>query len=298
MYINEIEKNFSKDKIYKNEPMSNYTSFKIGGPAEYLIKIQTPEELKTILKIMKNQEIPLTIIGNGSNILVSDNGIKGIVLKNEINTFELNIETAHLRVGSGVKLGFIAQKCLKSEIAGFEFASGIPGTIGGAIRMNAGAHGKEMKDVITSVTYMDRNGDVFTIQNEEARFEYRNSLFANKDYIILEVEMQLEKGNSEEIQVKMTEYATYRKEKQPIEYPSAGSTFKRGEDFITAKLIDECGLKGYQIGGAQISEKHAGFIINKENATAEDVIKLMEYTKEQVYNKFGKIIEPEIEVLK
>ena len=164
--------------------------------------------------------------------------------------------------------------------------------------MNAGAHGKEMKDVITSVTYMDRNGDVFTIQNEEARFEYRNSLFANKDYIILEVEMQLEKGNSEEIQVKMTEYATYRKEKQPIEYPSAGSTFKRGTDFITAKLIDECGLKGYQIGGAQISEKHAGFIINKENATAEDVIKLMEYTKEQVYNKFGKKIEPEIEIIK
>ena len=298
MYIKEIEKIVSKDKIYENELMSNYTSFKIGGPAEYLIKIQTPEELKEILKIIKNQEVPLTIIGNGSNILVSDSGIKGIVLKIEINTFELNTQTAHLKVGSGVKLGFIAQKCLKSEITGFEFASGIPGTIGGAVRMNAGAHGKEMKDVITSVTYMDRNGDVFTIQNEEARFEYRNSLFANKDYIILEVEMQLEKGNSEEIQVKMTEYATYRKEKQPIEYPSAGSTFKRGTDFITAKLIDECGLKGYQIGGAQISEKHAGFIINKENATAEDVIKLMEYTKEQVYNKFGKKIEPEIEIIK
>ena len=298
MYIKEIKKIVSKDKIYENELMSNYTSFKIGGPAEYLIKIQTPEELKEILKIIKNQEVPLTIIGNGSNILVSDSGIKGIVLKIEINTFELNTQTAHLKVGSGVKLGFIAQKCLKSEITGFEFASGIPGTIGGAVRMNAGAHGKEMKDVITSVTYMDRNGDVFTIQNEEARFEYRNSLFANKDYIILEVEMQLEKGNSEEIQVKMTEYATYRKEKQPIEYPSAGSTFKRGTDFITAKLIDECGLKGYQIGAAQISEKHAGFIINKENATAEDVIKLMEYTKEQVYNKFGKKIEPEIEIIK
>ena len=298
MYIKEIEKIVSKEKIYENELMSNYTSFKIGGPAEYLIKVQTPEELKEILKIIKKQEIPLTIIGNGSNILVSDNGIKGIVLKIEINIFELNTQTAKLRIGSGVKLGFIAQKCLKSEIAGFEFASGIPGTIGGAIRMNAGAHGKEMKDVVTSVTYMDRNGDVFTIQNEEARFEYRNSLFAHKDYIILEVEMQLEKGNSEEIQSKMAEYATYRKEKQPIEYPSAGSTFKRGADFITAKLIDECGLKGYQIGGAQISEKHAGFIINKDNATAEDVIKLMEYTKESVYNKFGKIIEPEIEIIK
>ena len=299
MNINEIEQIISKDKIFINEPMNKYTSFKIGGPAECLIKIQTTEELKVILKLSKEQESPITIIGNGSNILVSDEGIKGIVLKIEISTFELDNQTTKLKVGSGVKLAYIAQKCLKEEFAGFEFASGIPGTIGGAIRMNAGAHGKEMKDVVTSITYMDRDGQIYTIQNEEAKFEYRKSMFTqNKDYIILEVEIQLEKGNAEEIQAKMTEYATYRKEKQPIEYPSAGSTFKRGEDFITAKLIDECGLKGYQIGGAQISEKHAGFIINKENATAEDVIKLMEYTKEQVYNKFGKIIEPEIEVLK
>lgn len=298
MYINEIEKFISKDKIYINEPMSKHTSFKIGGPAECLIKIQTAQELKSILEFAKEKDIPLTIIGNGSNILVSDEGIKGIVLKIEISTFELNSQTAQLKVGSGVKLGFIAQKCLKQELAGFEFASGIPGTIGGAIRMNAGAHGREMKDVVTTVTYMDRDGKIHKIKNEQANFEYRNSLFAHKDYIIVEVEMQLEKGNTEEIQAKMTEYATYRKEKQPIEYPSAGSTFKRGTDFITAKLIDDCGLKGYQIGGAQISEKHAGFIINKNNATAKDVIELMEYIKEQVYNKSGKVIEPEIEIIK
>lgn len=298
MYINEIEKFISKDKIYINEPMSKHTSFKIGGPAECLIKIQTAQELKSILEFAKEKDIPLTIIGNGSNILVSDEGIKGIVLKIEISTFELNSQTAQLKVGSGVKLGFIAQKCLKQELAGFEFASGIPGTIGGAIRMNAGAHGREMKDVVTAITYMDRNGEIHKIQNEQANFEYRSSLFAHKDYIILEVEMQLEKGNVEEIQAKMQEYATYRKEKQPIEYPSAGSTFKRGTDFITAKLIDDCGLKGYQIGGAQISEKHAGFIINKNNATAKDVIELMEYIKEQVYNKSGKVIEPEIEIIK
>ena len=299
MYINEIEKIISKDKIYIDVPMSKYTSFKIGGPAECLIKVETSEELKAILKEATKQNIPLTIIGNGSNILVSDEGIKGIVLKIEISTFELDNQTTKLKVGSGVKLAYIAQKCLKEELAGFEFASGIPGTIGGAIRMNAGAHGKEMKDVVTSITYMDEEGQIHTIQNEEAKFEYRKSMFTqNKDYIILEVEIQLEKGNAEEIQAKMTEYATYRKEKQPIEYPSAGSTFKRGADFITAKLIDDCGLKGHQIGGAQISEKHAGFIINKDNATAEDVIKLMEYTKEQVYNKFGKVIEPEIEIIK
>ena len=299
MDIRDIEKFISKEKIYLNEPMSKHTSFKIGGPAECLIKIQTAQELKEILKVIQQQNIQLTIIGNGSNILVSDEGIKGIVLKIEISTFQLNNQTANLKIGSGVKLGMIAQKCLKQEIAGFEFASGIPGTIGGAIRMNAGAHGKEMKDVVTTITYMDRNGEIHKIQNKEANFEYRKSMFTNhKEYIILEVEMQLEKGNQEEIQAKMTEYATYRKEKQPIEYPSAGSTFKRGTDFITAKLIDDCGLKGYQIGGAQISEKHAGFIINKDNATAEDVIKLMEYTKEQIYNKFGKIIEPEIEIIK
>ena len=298
MDIKQIEEIISKDKIYINEPMSKHTSFKIGGSAECLIKIQNFEQLKSILKLSQKENIPLTILGNGSNLLVSDDGIKGIVLKIEIDTFEINEESAHIKVGSGVKLGFIAQKCLKHEIAGFEFASGIPGTIGGAIRMNAGAHGKEMKDVVTSITYMDRNGEIHKIQNEEAKFEYRNSMFAHKDYIILEVEIQLEKGNAEEIQAKMTENATYRKEKQPIEYPSAGSTFKRGADFITAKLIDDCGLKGHQIGGAQISEKHAGFIINKGNATAEDVIKLMEYTKEQVYNKFGKVIEAEIEIIK
>jgi len=298
MNIKDIEKIISKEKIYLNEPMSKHTSFKIGGPAECLVKIQTQDELKLILKLVSEQNIPLTIIGNGSNILVSDEGIKGLVLKIEINTFELDFENSKLKVGSGVKLGFIAQKCLKQEIAGFEFASGIPGTIGGAIRMNAGAHGKEMKDVVTTITYMDRNGQIHKIDNKQANFEYRKSLFSHEDYIILEVEMQLEKGNSKEIETKMTEYAIYRKEKQPIEYPSAGSTFKRGTDFITAKLIDECGLKGYQIGGAQISEKHAGFIINKENATAKDVIELMEYTKEQIYNKFGKVIEAEIEIIK
>ena len=298
MNIEQVQEIVSKDKIYINEPMSKHTSFKIGGLAECLVKIQTQEELKEILKLAQKENIPLTIIGNGSNLLVSDNGVKGLVLKIEIDTFELNSQEQYLKVGSGVKLGFIAQKALKHQLAGFEFASGIPGTIGGAIRMNAGAHGKEMKDVVTTITYMDRNGEIHKIQNEDAKFEYRNSMFAHKDFIILEVEIQLEKGNAEEIQAKMTEYAAYRKEKQPIEYPSAGSTFKRGNDFITAKLIDECGLKGHQIGGAQISEKHAGFIINKGNATAEDVIKLMEYTKEQVYNKFGKVIEAEIEIIK
>lgn len=299
MNIKDIQNFIPQENVYINEQMSKYTSFKIGGPAECLIKIKTLEQLKSILKYTNENDIKLTIIGNGSNILVSDDGIKGIVAKIEIDNLKIDIQDkkALITVGSGVKLGLLAQKCLKAEITGFEFASGIPGTIGGAIRMNAGAHGSEMKDIVKTVTYVDRNGEIHKIENNQAEFEYRKSLFSHNDYIIVEIEIELEKGNANEIKEKMTEYANFRKEKQPIEYPSAGSTFKRGTDFITAKLIDECGLKGYQIGGAQISEKHAGFIINKDNATAKDVIKLMEYTKERVYEKFGKTIDAEIEIL-
>lgn len=296
MILEEIQKIVSKDKIFTNEPMSKHTSFKIGGPAEIFVKINNVEELKLIIKISKQAEVPITVVGNGSNLLVSDDGIRGIVLKIEFDKIEIE-ESGKLKVGSGVKLAFLAQKCLKEKLEGFEFASGIPGTIGGAIRMNAGAHGSEMKDIVKKITCMTRDGKIQVISNEEAKFEYRNSIFSQNDYIILETEIQLRKGNPEEIRSKMDEYATYRKEKQPIEYPSAGSTFKRGNDFITAKLIDECGLKGYQIGGAQVSEKHAGFIINKGNATAEDVKQLMKYVEEQVYNKFGKKIEPEIEII-
>ena len=296
MILEEIQKIVSKDKIFTNEPMSKHTSFKIGGPAEIFVKINNVEELKLIIKISKQAEVPITVVGNGSNLLVSDDGIRGIVLKIEFDKIEIE-ESGKLKIGSGVKLAFLAQKCLKEKLEGFEFASGIPGTIGGAIRRNAGAHGSEMKDIVKKITCMTRDGKIQVISNEEAKFEYRNSIFSQNDYIILEAEIQLRKGNPEEIRSKMDEYATYRKEKQPIEYPSAGSTFKRGNDFITAKLIDECGLKGYQIGGAQVSEKHAGFIINKGNATAEDVKQLMKYVEEQVYNKFGKKIEAEIEII-
>ena len=293
------ESKILSENVKYNIPMKNYTSFKIGGPAEYFVQIKNVEELQEALKIHQQTEEPLTIIGNGSNLLVNDNGIKGIVLQINIKKLEIQEEKDNIKVivGSGNKLGELAQKLAQKEIAGFEFASGIPGTIGGAIRMNAGAHGTEMKDIVQTITYVDKMGKIHKMTAEQAKFQYRKSIFAEKDYIIIEAELKLQKGNKKEIQEKMQEYAKYRKEKQPLEYPSAGSTFKRGEDFITAKLIDECGLKGYQIGGAQISEKHAGFIINKGNATAEDVLKLIEYTKEQVYKKFNKVIETEIEVI-
>ena len=298
--LNKLKKIVSKEKIKQNEPMKEHTSFKIGGPAEFFIKVNSVEELKEILQFCKIYEIPLTIIGNGSNLLVSDEGIKGIVIKTELKHLQIkNIdeEKIEITVDDGVQLGFLAQKLLKEEIAGFEELSGIPGTIGGAVVMNAGAHGKEMKDIVTEVTAMDYNGEIYNFTNEEAKFSYRHSRFSGGKYIILQAKMVLQKGNKQEIKAKMDEYAKYRKEKQPIEYPSAGSTFKRGTDFITAKLIDDAGLKGYSIGGAKISEKHAGFVINTGNATAQDVLNLVEYVKDTIYKKFGKKIELEIKFL-
>lgn len=298
--VKSLENIISKDLIKTNEPMKNHTSFKIGGPAEIYIKITSIEELQKVLEFAKKENIKITILGNGSNVLVSDKGIKGIVIKTnlkEINIENKDSENIEVTVNDAVPIGFLAQKFLKEEITGFEELSGIPGTIGGAILMNAGAHGKEIKDIVTEVTAMDYNGRIFYFTNEEAEFTYRHSKFSNGEYIILQAKMLLQKGSKEEIKAKMDEYAQYRKEKQPIEYPSAGSTFKRGTDFITAKLIDEAGLKGYSIGGAKISEKHAGFIINTGDATAKDVLDLARYVTDKVYEKFGKKIEFEIKIL-
>lgn len=298
--VKSLENIISKDLIKTNEPMKNHTSFKIGGPAEIYIKITSIEELQKVLEFAKKENVKITILGNGSNVLVSDKGIKGIVIKTNLK--DINIENkdsknVEVTVSDAVPIGLLAQKFLKEEITGFEELSGIPGTIGGAILMNAGAHGKEIKDIVTEVTAMDYNGRIFNFTNEEAEFTYRHSKFSNGEYIILQAKMLLQKGSKEEIKAKMDEYAQYRKEKQPIEYPSAGSTFKRGTDFITAKLIDEAGLKGYSIGGAKVSEKHAGFIINTGDATAKDVLDLARYVTDKVYEKFGKKIEFEIKIL-
>ena len=296
-----LEKIISKERIKQTEPMKNHTSFKIGGPAEFYIKIKSIEELQKILKFAKKENIKITIIGNGSNVLVSDKGIKGIVIRTNLKEIEIEEKEQNkieITVDDAVPIGFLAQKLLKEEIAGFEEIAGIPGTIGGAILMNAGAHGKEIKDIVTEVTAMDYNGRIFNFTNEEAEFTYRHSKFSNGEYIILQAKMLLQKGSKEEIKAKMDEYAQYRKEKQPIEYPSAGSTFKRGTDFITAKLIDEAGLKGYSIGGAKVSEKHAGFIINTGDATSQDVLDLAKYITDKVYEKFRKKIEFEIRILK
>lgn len=297
--IKEAGLKISSEKIKYNEEMKKYTTFKIGGPADCLIKIDNIEDLKEILNLAQEKQIPLTILGNGSNVLISDNGIEGITLIIKIEKLEIeeNGDKVKVTVGAGEKNAKIARIFLNQEISGFEEISGIPGTIGGAIRMNAGAHGKEMKDIVKKVKVISYQGNEKEFTNEEMKFEYRRSMLKEEKYIVTEVELELTKGKKEEIQAKMEEYKTFRKEKQPIEYPSAGSTFKRGTDFITAKLIDEAGLKGYSVGDAEVSTKHAGFVINKGNATSEDVLRLLKYVQEKVYEKFGKKIELEVEII-
>lgn len=293
--LKELQKKIDKKQILVNEPMAKHTSFKIGGPADFFVKIADVSELKFVLELTKDNNIPITIIGNGTNLIVRDKGIRGIVIKLELNEFkvERNKDKALITVGTGFPVGKMSNIAIKEELSGLEFLSGIPGTIGGAIRMNAGAYGKEMKDIIVSTKYMQRDGKIKKINLEEHKFSYRNSIFSEMDVIILETVIEVEYGKKEEIQSKINEYMNYRTEKQPLDFPNAGSTFKRLEDVPTAKLIDECGLKGYRIGNAAVSEKHAGFIVNLGNAKAKDVIELIEYVKKQIKEKFNKDIELE-----
>ena len=296
----DLRKIIPEENIKRNEPMSKHTSFKTGGPAEFYITAKTIEDIQNIFQYAKTNRIKLYIIGNGSNLLVSDEGIKGIVLKIAVD----NIETLEsdfgilVNAGAGVKTMALAQILKKDGITGFEELAGIPGTIGGANYMNAGAYGKELKDIIVETKVINKEtGKIETLKKEEQELKYRSSIFKNKKYIIIETTFNLQRGKPEEIERRMNEFSIQRKEKQPLEYPSAGSTFKRGDGFITAKLIDECGLKGYTIGGAQISEKHAGFIINKGNATSKDILDLIDYTKKKVFEKFGVQIEEEVEII-
>lgn len=295
----ELQKNMKDSIIKKEENMSKHTSFKVGGNADIFIKIATIDELKYILQYTKKNNIPLTVIGNGSNILVKDTGIRGITICLDFTKIEIQEkeDKVFIEVGAGVKLAMLAVILQKKGIAGFEFASGIPGTIGGAIRMNAGAYGKEMKEIVKLVTYIDEEGNIKTEENEFMDFSYRHSRFKEKQEIIIGCTLQLEKENPDKIKEKMDEYKKLRIEKQPIDMPSAGSTFKRGTNFISAQLIDEAGLKGYSIGGAQVSLKHAGFIVNTGNATAEDILNLIDYVIKVVYEKFGKVLELEVEVI-
>ena len=298
IYEKIIEK-IEPTKVFRNEPMSKHTSFKTGGNADFFIKPTNVEEIQYLIELSKNEKIPLTIMGNGTNLLVKDGGVRGIVIKANLQNVE--VEKANdevvITAGAGVPLTKISKMAKENSATGLEFAVGIPGSLGGAVRMNAGAYGSEMKEVVATTTFIDYDGNVKKISNKQHEFEYRNSVFSKIDGVILETQLKLPIGNKEQIEHTMQENTKSRIEKQPMDKPNAGSTFKRGNGFITAKLIDECGLKGYQIGGAKVSTKHAGFIVNDGGATAKDILELSNHIKQEVNKKFNVDLELEIQVI-
>ena len=292
--LEKLQKLIGEAKVLANEPMASHTTFRIGGPADYFVMPETVEELRDILALCKEEGLPYFILGNGSNLLVGDKGFRGVVIQLYKNFDGLSIEGTKVTAKSGAMLIRVAKEAGKAGLTGLEFASGIPGTIGGAMVMNAGAYGGEMKDVVTAVTVLTKDGDIKTLTGSEMNFRYRGSVVEDEGYIVLEAVMELKIGNLEEIQARIEELSLQRKTKQPIEYPSAGSTFKRPEGYFAGKLIQDTNLRGYQVGGAQVSEKHCGFVINAGGATAADVMQLMQDVSDKVNAQFGVTLEPEV----
>ncbi len=297
VFYNKMMDIIEESRIYTNEPMKKHTTFRIGGDADFFVVPKTEEEIKKIITLCKEMEEPYYILGNGSNLLVGDKGYRGVIIQiyKEMNT--IRIEEDKIKVQAGALLSKVGSAALEAGLTGFEFASGIPGTMGGAIVMNAGAYGGEMKDVLESVTALTPEGEVLILQREELELGYRTSIVAKKNYIVLEAVVALKKGDRETIKARMDELRLLRTTKQPLEYPSAGSAFKRPKGYFAGKLIQDAGLCGFQVGGAQISEKHCGFVINKENATAADVSELLDQVSAIVKEKFGVELEPEVKRL-
>lgn len=295
--INELERIVGEQNIRFNEPMSEHTTFRIGGPAKCFVIPHTAEEIGQVVTICKAEQIPFFILGRGSNLLVSDAGIEGVVIQLCQNYSGFKINGTMIKAQAGVMLHKLGNAAKEAGLAGFEFAAGIPGTLGGAVVMNAGAYGGEMKDIITSVQLMDQNGNILEKTGEEMEFDYRHSIVEEQGYIVLGAVLTLQTGDEEAIAAKMEELAAARKAKQPLEFPSAGSTFKRPEGYFAGKLIMDAGLRGYQVGGAQVSEKHCGFVINKGGATAADVMALITDVKARVYEQFQVELEPEVRLV-
>ena len=293
----ELLNTLDEENIKVDEPMKKHISFKVGGPADFLVKPKTEEELRNVVEFAKKENVPFIVIGNGSNLLVKDGGIRGIVIELSDNFNNYEIDGNIIKAQSGALLAIIGRNAMKNSLTGFEFAAGIPGTLGGALAMNAGAYGGEMKQVVKTVRLMDRDGNIFELSNEEMKFEYRRSLLTTKDYIVLSAVIELQPGNVEEIKEIMADYSNRRSTKQPLNFPSAGSTFKRPEGHFAAKLIDDCGLRGLNLRGAQVSDKHCGFVINSGGATAKDILDLMFIVKSTVNAKFGIMLEEEVKIL-
>lgn len=284
-------------QLLENEPMSRHTTFRIGGPADMFVSVKSADEAAELIKLAKKNDVPYMVMGNGSNMLVGDKGLRGLVLQIGAGMSAVEIDGITVKAEAGVYMSRLAALILKAELTGFETLSGIPGTLGGGIFMNAGAYGGEIKEVIKNVTYIDENGELNTISRDECGFGYRTSVFNRGGKYIVSAELELKKGSYDDIKAAMSDYNQRRNDKQPLSVPSAGSTFKRPEGYFAGKLIQDAGLMGYCVGGAKVSEKHAGFVVNDGGATAADVLELIEHVQKTVKEKFGVELEPEVRLI-
>lgn len=294
--IKQIEEIVGSKNIKLNEPMRNHTSFKVGGPADLLIYPSTYEMISEVIGLLKEKEVNYYVIGNGSNLIVKDGGFRGVII-DLTHLSDIVIEDNYITAQCGALLSLVARRALSNSLSGLEFAAGIPGSIGGAIAMNAGAYDGEMADVVLSTKVIDDNGEIIELTKEELELTYRNSIVLKRGYIVLETKLQLKKGEEKAIKEKMDDFAERRRSKQPLEYPSAGSTFKRPEGHFAGKLIQDAGLKGRSVGDAQVSEKHSGFIINKGNATAADILNLVQEVHDIVFDMFGVELHTEVRII-
>ncbi|MCR4618929.1 MAG: UDP-N-acetylmuramate dehydrogenase [Lachnospiraceae bacterium] len=296
--IDRIIEYTSPESVKLSEPLSRYTTFKIGGPAKCLVDIGSERELTEVSGFLKKEKIPYFILGNGSNTLFSDEGFNGVVLHIGKNFSDVVVEGNIIRAKAGAILVSVAGAAYKNSLTGLEFASGIPGTVGGGIVMNAGAYDGEMKFVTKAVKALSPSGETVVLEGDELKLGYRSSVFRHSDYVVLEVIFELKPGKQEEIKAKMDDFNKRRREKQPLDMPSAGSTFKRPEGNFAGKLIMEAGLSGFTVGGAGVSEKHCGFVVNAGGATSKDVVTLIEEVQKRVFEVSGIRLEPEIEIVR
>lgn len=292
--ITEVERILPAEQIFRQEPMSRHTTFRTGGPAELFLEINTAEQLQQLLTFFRESGTKYFVVGNGSNLLVSDKGYDGVILHIGDAFGEIRIADEKIMAQAGVLLSRVASAALEYSLTGFEFASGIPGSVGGGVVMNAGAYEGEMSQVVSLVKGITQTGEEKEFSNEELDFGYRDSILKREKIVVTDVEFQLSGGIRKEISAQMADYAERRRVKQPLEYPSAGSTFKRPEGYYAGKLIMDAGLKGFSVGGAQVSSKHCGFIINRGGATTADIRRLMREVQDRVKEQFGVALEPEV----
>jgi UDP-N-acetylmuramate dehydrogenase len=295
--IDSIIEYTASENVKLEETLSGYTTFKIGGPAKCLVEIDTVKQLTDVSQYLKREKIPYYVLGNGSNTLFADEGYDGVVVHLGNKISDIRVEGNLIYAEAGAMLARVSKEAQKASLTGLEFAAGIPGTVGGGVVMNAGAYDGEMKQVVKAVSAVSPEGEFVTLSNEEATFGYRSSLMRHTGYVVTEVVFELQEGNADEILTKMNDFNERRRSKQPLEYPSAGSTFKRPEGYFAGKLIMDAGLRGYTVGGACVSEKHCGFVINKGGATAKDVVTLINDVKAKVKADTGIELEPEIEII-